>query len=175
MEFSRALKRRFAMKVQIITLGAIGLLLGGIGLLVASDDPKSDVVRKEREIYQGTWRVTALEADGSKLSEDDCARVTVHNQADGGWTVRLEGFVIWQGTSTIDPTKTPKWIDFSPTEGTDAGKNFLGIYEFGKDTRKLCYAEAGKERPRDFLAKSGSGHVLITFKRERPIAFLTEP
>ena len=143
--------------------------------MIAANDVNSDTVRKEREIYQGAWKVTALEADGSRLSEDDCARVTVFNELDGRWTVKLEGAVIWQGTSTINPTKNPKTIDFRPTEGADVGKIFFGIYELGKETRRLCYAEAGKERPRDFSAKSGSGQVLITFERERPIALLTRP
>jgi uncharacterized protein (TIGR03067 family) len=86
--------------------------------------------------------------------------------------VKLEGAPIWKGISTIDPTKTPKTIDFKPTEGADAGKTFLGIYEIGGETRRLCYAEAGRDRPAEFFAKSGSGHVLVTFMREKPIAFL---
>jgi uncharacterized protein (TIGR03067 family) len=163
------------MRVRIITLGVLGSLIGGVSFLIAANDVNSDSVRKEREIYQGTWRVTALEADGSRMSEDDRAKVTVINEMDGKWTVKLEEAVIWQGTSTIDPTKTPKTIDFIPTEGDHVGKTFFGIYELGKETRKLCYAEPGKERPSEFSAKKGSGHVLITFKRERPIALLTRP
>jgi uncharacterized protein (TIGR03067 family) len=52
-----------------------------------------------------------------------------------------------KGMSQIDPTKKPKTIDFTPTEGDNQGKTCLGIYELGEDMRKLCYAEPGKDRP----------------------------
>jgi len=44
-------------------------------------------------------------------------------------------------------------------------KTFLGIYEVKKDSRKVCLAEQGKERPTEFSAKPGSGHTLAVFKR----------
>jgi uncharacterized protein (TIGR03067 family) len=163
------------MKTRILALGALGLLVGGMSLLIAANDDIREAGQKDRELYQGTWRVTALEADGTTMAADDCARVTVLNEMDGKWIVKLEGAVIWQGVSTIDPTKTPKTIDFRPTEGADVGKIFFGIYELGKETRRLCYAESGKERPTEFSTKNGSGQVLVIFKRERPIALLTKP
>jgi uncharacterized protein (TIGR03067 family) len=164
-----------SMKKKVVALGILALLIGGIGLLIAADDANSEAVRKERRLYQGIWRVTAVEADGSSMSEDDCAQVTVFNEVDGKWTVKLGGAVIWKGISSIDPIKTPKTIDFIPTEGADFGKTFFGIYEIGGETRRLCYSEAGKTRPTEFSAKSGSGHVLVTFKRERSFAFLPGP
>jgi len=160
------------MRMQAIALCVLGCLIAGMDLLVAAPDQKNEAVWQERRLYEGTWRVMALEADGSRMSEDDCASVTVFNEPNGNWTVKLEGTAIWKGISTIDPTKTPKAIDFRPTEGADAGKSFLGIYEIAGETRRLCYAEAGRPRPAEFSAPSGSGHVLVTFRREKPIAFL---
>jgi hypothetical protein len=51
------------------------------------------------------------------------------------------------------------------TEGDDKGKTFRGIYEFEGDTRKVCLAPAGKERPKEFSSTAGSGHVLAVLKR----------
>src|SRR5712692_10516051 len=117
------------MKMRMLVAWVLASLIGGIGLLIAADDVNNEAVRKERRLYEGTWKVTALEADVSRMSEDDCARVAVLNELNGMWTVKLEGEVIWKGVSTIDPAKSPKTIDFRPTEGADIGKTFFGIYE----------------------------------------------
>lgn len=160
------------MRIRMLTAWVLASLIGGIGFLIAADDVNNEAVRKERRLYEGTWRVTALEAEGSSMSEDDCARFSVFNELDGKWTVKLGGEVIWRGVSRIDPSKSPKTIDFRPTEGADVGETFFGIYEISGDIRRLCYAEAGKERPAEFSAKKGSGYLLVTFKREQPIALL---
>jgi len=163
------------MRTRMLAFCMLGPLIGGIGLLIAADDVNNDAVRKERRLYEGTWRVTALQADGSSMSEEYCEMVTVLNELDGKWTVKLQGEVIWKGVSSIDPTKRPKTIDFRPTEVAYVGKTFFGIYEISRDTRRLCYAEAGKERPAEYSAEKDSGHVLVNFKRERPIALLPKP
>jgi uncharacterized protein (TIGR03067 family) len=160
------------MRITALTVSVLGLLIGGIGLIIAADDGNNEAVKKERRLYEGTWRVTAIEAEGTGMSKEDCATITVWNELDGKWTVKLGGEVIWKGVSSMDPTKTPKTIDFRPTEGADVGKTYFGIYEISRETRRLCYAEAGKERPTEFSAEKGSGHVLVTFKRERSIVLL---
>ena len=78
-----------------------------------------------------------------------------------------DGEKIGTGTSQIDPTKKPKTIDFTPTEGDEKGKVFRGIYEIKTNCRKLCYAETGKDRPTEFSSKPGSGHVLVILQREK--------
>jgi uncharacterized protein (TIGR03067 family) len=160
------------MKMKALAICLLGSLIGSLGLLIAADEVNIEAVKKERRLSQGTWRVAALEGDGIKMPEEDFANITVLNELDGNWIVKLEGEIIWKGTSTIDPTKNPKTIDFRPTDGADVGKTFFGIYEIAGDVRRLCYAEAGKERPAEFVTYKGSGRVLVTFKRERPIAFL---
>jgi uncharacterized protein (TIGR03067 family) len=74
---------------------------------------------------------------------------------------------ISKGTSTFDPTKKPKTIDFTPTEGEGKGNLYLGIYELGENTRKLCFAPAGKERPTEFSSTPSNEHILVTFEREK--------
>ena len=46
--------------------------------------------------------------------------------------------------------KKPKTIDFTPTDGGGKGEQFFGIYQLRKDTRKLCFAPAAKDRPKEF-------------------------
>ena len=147
------------------------LLAPGVGLLFAltapltADDARDEAIKKDRKKYEGTWQVVALEVDGNKAGEEDAKKITVINAADGTWTIEAEGKVVARGTSIIDPTKKPKTVDLTITEGQDKGKTALGIYEFSDGTRKVCLAPAGKERPTEFAAPSGSGRILAVLKR----------
>jgi FkbM family methyltransferase len=128
---------------------------------------KHDAIKKDRKQIEGTWRVVALEVNGNKVLEEDAKKLTVVNGADGTWSLLSEGTEISKGTSTIDPTKKPKTIDFTPTDGEAKGKLHLGIYELREKTRKLCFAPSGKDRPAEFASMPGSEHILVTFEREK--------
>lgn len=145
---------------------AVSLVMGlatsiSVGFALAGDDP----IEKERKSYQGIWKVVALEADGKETPENDARKLTFINKADGTWVVQSEGKEISSGTSDIDPTKKPKTIDFMPTLGVGSGNEYVGIYELGKDTRQICFAEKAKGRPTEFSAPPGSGRILIKFER----------
>jgi uncharacterized protein (TIGR03067 family) len=144
-----------------LTVAALAISLLAFCGRVAGDD----AVKKDRQLYAGTWQVVSAEANGNKVSEEDAKKIVVINKEDGAWTLQVEGKVVARGTSKIDPAKKPKTIDLTETEGEDKGKTFLGIYEVGKDSRKVCLAESDKERPTQFSTKPGSGHVLAVFKR----------
>jgi uncharacterized protein (TIGR03067 family) len=150
-------------KYALLALG-VGLLLILTGTLTAGD-AKEEAIKKDRKRYEGTWQVISLEVDGNKANEEDAKKITVINEADGKWAIEVEGKVVAKGTSEIDPTKKPKTVDLTMTEGDDKGKTFLGIYQFGDDTRTVCLAQADKDRPTAFAAPAGSGHILAVLKR----------
>jgi uncharacterized protein (TIGR03067 family) len=142
------------------------LVVGALLTAVAfADDAKDEAIKKDRERIQGVWRVIALVVDGNEAKEEDAKKISVVNGADGTWNLRSDSVEVSQGTSTIDPTKEPKTIDFTPTRGEAKGDQFHGIYEVGENTRKLCFAPAGKERPTEFAAPAGTQHILVTFER----------
>jgi len=145
----------------------VGILLAAIAALGAADDAKDEAIKKDRKQIEGTWKVVALEANGNKAMDEDARKLTVVNGSDGTWSLRSEGSEISKGTNTFDPTKKPKTIDFTPTEGEGKGSQFLGIYEIGENTRRLCFAPAGKERPTEFTTTSGNEFILVTFEREK--------
>ena len=145
----------------------IGALLTAIGAIASADDAKDEAIKKDRKQIEGTWRVVALEVNGNKAMEEDAKKLMVVNGTDGTWSLHSEGNEVSKGTSTIDPMKKPKTIDFTPTEGEGKGKLHLGIYELGENTRKMCFAPAGKERPSELSSKPGSEHILVTFAREK--------
>src|SRR5262249_28291224 len=74
---------------------------------------------------------------------------------------------VFKGTHKIDPSKKPKTIDAMDTEGKFKGKTSQGIYELEADTFKVCFAEPGKDRPKEFSTTKGTGHILHVWKREK--------
>ena len=127
--------------------------------------PRMKRSRKTASESRAHGKVTALEINGNKAKDEDANKITVVNGSDGTWSVRSEGKEISKGTSTFDPTKKPKTIDFTPTEGDAKGDLFLGIYKLGNNTRKLCFAPSGKDRPTEFSSTPDNQHILLTFER----------
>ena len=140
-------------------------LLFALTTPLAAGDAGDEAIKKERKRYEGTWQVVSLEVNGNKSAEEDAKKITVVNEADGKWAIEVEGKVVARGTSEIDPTKKPKTVDLTATEGDNKGKTSLGIYEFGEDSRKVCLAPAGKARPAEFSSTAANGHVLAVLKR----------
>jgi uncharacterized protein (TIGR03067 family) len=136
-------------------------------VLAAGDDAKEKAIKNDRKAMEGTWRAISLEVNGNKSAENDAKKIVVINHADGTWTLKVGDKEISKGTNKIDPTKKPKTIDFTPTEGEAKGKEFGGIYEQGKKSRKLCFVESGKDRPTEFLSPVGSNRILVIFEREK--------
>ncbi len=155
------------MRNRTIGLSALGLALIAVAAIATADDAKDEAIKKDRKLIEGTWRVVALEVDGNKSPDEDARKITVVNGPDGTWTLFSDGKEVGKGTNSFDPTKKPKTIDFTQTEGEGKGNSFLGIYELGENTRKLCFAPPGKDRPREFISMPGTDQILVTFERVR--------
>jgi len=162
--FSTRLGRNCTARRQTVV---VAMLLVATGALAWAGDDKEEAIKKDRQRYEGTWRVVTLVVDGNPSNEADARRMSVVNGPDGTWSIRLDGREISKGTSTIDPTQTPKTLDFTPTEGESKGALHLGIYELGEDSRKLCFAPPGRSRPTEFASRPGSQYILVTFSREK--------
>ncbi|MEX0727768.1 MAG: TIGR03067 domain-containing protein [Planctomycetaceae bacterium] len=122
-------------------------------------------VKKDRKLYEGTWRAVGLTVDGNKAADADARKITVVNDANGSWTLHSEGKKVGEGTSTIDPTQTPKTIDLTTTDDAGNVKTYLGIYEIFETTRRLCFAPEGKPRPTEFSSAAGTDVILVEFER----------
>jgi uncharacterized protein (TIGR03067 family) len=155
------------MRRSSVGLFIVGVLLTAITTVAYPDDTKDEAIKKDRKLIEGTWRVAALEVNGNKAGEEDAKKLSVVNGSDGTWKLLLESKEIAKGTSTIDPTKKPKTLNFTLTEGEGKGNQYLGIYELGEKTRKMCFAPPGKDRPTEFTTAQGSEHILVTFEREK--------
>jgi uncharacterized protein (TIGR03067 family) len=133
------------------------------GFLVAADQPAADPGKKDLELMQGDWAAVSYIRDGQKLPDDD-AQALFRTVKGNEYTVYQFRKAIGQGTFTLDATKKPRTIDAMPKGQTQAMR---GIYEVDSKTLKLCFAPAGKDRPKDFTAKEGSGHAVTVWEREK--------
>ncbi|WP_372719425.1 TIGR03067 domain-containing protein [Novipirellula sp.] len=140
----------------------VGLLLTSVA---SADDAKDEAIKKERKKIEGKWQIVELVIQGNKSKDEDAAKFTVVNDDKGAWTLWSDDRKVAMGTSTFDPTTKPKTIDFTPSEGDAKGKQFFGIYQLGKNARKLCFAPSGKVRPTEFSSTAENQHIFVTLKR----------
>lgn len=128
-------------------------------------DDKPDAA-KEMKKFQGTWTFESSEAGGQKMPADELKTLVL--VFDGAkHTVKKGAEVIQTGTQTIDPSKSPKAIDVTITEGPSKGAVMLGIYEIDGDTLKVCFDFGGKQRPTEFKSPPGSQTFYNVHKRAK--------
>jgi uncharacterized protein (TIGR03067 family) len=140
---------------------AICLLVLGAALVLASAQPAQATSAK----LQGTWTATKAISNGQAAGE-----VVGHRLSYAGGSFRIRsknGKSLYAGTFRVDPKAKPAAIDFQHQEGTLKGKAWIGIYALTGGTLTICdnAPDLDKGRPAAFEAKSGSGYVLITFRR----------
>jgi len=152
--------RRYAVAVL-----AIVSLFAAVRSQAAEDN--EEAVAKDLQAFKGTWRLSSKEEDGKKFSEEEIKDVIATSDGSGKVSVRRGDKVINEGTVKLDPTKKPKTIDVTFTEGERKGQTVLGIYEIDGGAFQVCVARPGDERPTEFSAQAGSGRTLVVYKREK--------
>jgi uncharacterized protein (TIGR03067 family) len=142
------------MALPTLTVVVAGLLLG--------QAPPSDTARREAKALQGTWRVTALELDGTKLELPEPPRQVV---IDDDRLLDEEARFTFQ----LDVSADPKVIDLVRLTGPDKGQILEGIYRLRGDTLTVfVFGGAGvRARPTAFQAPAGSGRALVTLQRQK--------
>jgi uncharacterized protein (TIGR03067 family) len=142
-----------------LTSRIYGLTLA-LGLVLACAVPVD-----AQKTLEGTWTATKAERDG-KAADD----VIGHRLSFAGDRFQIQSKdarSVYAGTFRVDGSATPATIDFDHSEGVLRGKAWKGIYAFDGDTLIICdnAEDLDKARPAAFEAKSGSGYILVTFKR----------
>src|SRR5205085_3256803 len=122
--------------------------------------------KKDLDKMKGTWKVASGERNGAALANEDPLKTLILTVAGDKYTAKV-GDENEAGTIKLDPSKKPKQIDLSITEGQDKGKKQFGLYSIEGDTLKVCFAPTENERPKDMTAKEGTDNILITLKREK--------
>ena len=135
----------------------------GASLVPAFAQPAAEAQKR----VQGAWTATRAERDGKAAAD-----VVGNRLSFDGHRFRIRskgGKFLFAGTVRVDPGAKPAAIDFEHTEGALKGKTWKGIYAVQGDTLTICdnAPDPDKGRPPVFEAGSGSGYVLITFKRAK--------
>jgi uncharacterized protein (TIGR03067 family) len=134
------------------------------GVLVAAD--AKDDAKKDLEKLQGNWVMVSGERNGEALP-DEQIKALKRTIKDEEFTVMRDSETLAKGKFTIDPSKSPKTIDVTITEGDNKDKKMLGIYEIDGDNYKVCFAPFDKDRPKEFSSKGEEGLTLSVWKREK--------
>src|SRR5262249_38289862 len=150
------------MRISLVALFcAVGFAAsGGSGTLA---DDKADL-EEEVKKFQGTWTFESSETGGMKLPAGELRGLILIFEGDKH-TLKKGDDVIQVGTQKLDPSKSPKSIDVTMTEGPNKGKVMLGIYEIDGDTLKVCFDPQGKKRPTEFKSAAGSENFVNVHKR----------
>ena len=141
----------------------IGFTCAAISLAAAEDNP---AIKKDMDQLQGEWSMVSGSADGQPMPEEmrkQMKRVCKGDEV----TVTSGGQLFLKAKVSIDPSKTPKTIDYEMTDGFTKGKTQLGIYELDGDTFRSCFGAPGAERPKDFTSQPGDKRTSSVWKREQ--------
>jgi uncharacterized protein (TIGR03067 family) len=133
---------------------------GGTGILA---DDKADLEKEVRK-FQGTWTLESSETGGKEIPARDLKGFILTFEGDKH-TLKMGDEVVQVGTQKLDPSKSPKAIDVTMTEGPNKGAVMLGIYEIDGDTLKVCFDPQGKRRPTEFKSVAGSQNFVNVHKR----------
>jgi uncharacterized protein (TIGR03067 family) len=101
---------------------------------------------------QGNWAITTI---GGQPLADSGTEMSLTITGDK-YAQTVNGEVNERGTFKVDTTKKPMTIDLIITEGPDAGKTQLGVFELKDDTLTGNLNTPGvASRPADFAAQEG--------------------
>jgi uncharacterized protein (TIGR03067 family) len=148
-----------------------GVVVVALGVIVGAEcqgaspaeDPTAEADYKK---FEGTWTFESVEVEGKAIPIAAFKDSKLILKGKDFTAIDTAGTL--HGTYKLDASKSPRSIDVTFTDGPDAGKTMLGIYELKDDTYKVCIGMAEKPRPSGFVSRPSSGHVLETLKRQKP-------
>lgn len=144
------------MRITLMTLLST-LVLTATGRMCADDKAE---VEKELKKFQGTWTFVSVVAGGKEVPIDAFKGITVTFEKDR-YAVKKDDMVIEAATQKLDPSRSPRTLDVTVTEGPNKGAVMLGIYEISGDTLKVCFDPEGKKRPTQFKSEAGAQTLVV--------------
>jgi uncharacterized protein (TIGR03067 family) len=138
------------------------LMILSVGCSLVSDDSQA-VSQKDLAALQGTWSVVSAHVDGKADAGMAGARVAV----TGNTFERKNSSATVHGSFVLDPTRHPKSITTTHTDGPGKGKTYQGIYVLHGDAWSICYDLTGKP-PAAGTPEPKAGLLLLVLKRVAP-------
>jgi uncharacterized protein (TIGR03067 family) len=117
-----------------------------------------------RTELEGEWQMVSGVMNGSAMNKSDVQWVK-RTMTGNETTVTAGPQVMLKATFTIDPSTSPKTIDYILDHGPGKGKGQLGIYELEGDLLTVCMAAPGAARATKFESIKGDGDTFTVWKR----------
>ncbi len=136
-----------------------GLLLGLLAIhpLVAQGSAGSG----DLKALQGDWTMVSATLNGQTFSGVSGTR----HVAGDTTTVTVNDQLLMRAIFVLNPSASPKTIDYQILEGATAGSHQAGIYQLSDSTLSFCIASPGGARPTEFASKGGDGRTCSAWKR----------
>jgi uncharacterized protein (TIGR03067 family) len=137
------------------------LLLSGLVLvpLANAQTPSQSAAEPK-----GLWTVKEIQCGGRVLRGPQVAALQV--EFTGSKLIIRVGEESREAAYVLHESERPRQIDITPTTGPDAGKTFLGIYDFPGDTLRLCLRGRENLRPTEIASKLNSDLTLMVLQRK---------
>jgi len=141
-------------------------LLAALGMQAWAADDK---VAEEDKKFEGTWVVTGMEVGGNKVPAEEIGNINMTFTFKGkNYEQKAGDTLVEAGKQDLDPSKKPKQMDITVTDGQTKGKKQLAIYEIEGDKLKVCAADHDDTvRPTKFETKEGTKHMLFELKKKK--------
>jgi uncharacterized protein (TIGR03067 family) len=137
-----------------------------LAFLEAADDAQDPAMKTELKKLEGRYTISSAEVNGAQIDQQPLEQFKL-TVSGNNWSVAMSQGKI-EAIIDIDPSKNPKTIDFTYTEGSQKGQTTRGIYALDGDVLKLCRTlTADKERPAEFSTQPESGFLMVIWKKTK--------
>jgi uncharacterized protein (TIGR03067 family) len=131
-----------------------------VDALIAADPDPAEEVKK----FAGTWKGYVVDGKGENPNRGP-VKLEITVKGDTITAVQDGKTDLGEGTFTLKLLKDEKQIDAVRSKNPGKGQTFLGIYSLEGDTLKWCVTTRKKDRPTEFITKTGQ--FLLILKREK--------
>lgn len=145
--------------MRTLAIVVVVTCLAESSLWSADPDPADDVKK-----LAGVWKGYVVDGKGEKPNQGP-VKLEITVKGDTITALQDGSKDLGEGTFTLKIHKDEKQIDAVRSKNPGKGQAFSGIYSLDGDTLKWCVSTRKKDRPTDFITKTGQ--FLLILKREK--------